>query len=1068
MRHLSAPFMGLLVIAGLFFYAAPSLFLSTEPQHVNPEIEVSLWASQPMLKNPVGLTHDPDGRIYVTEANRRKSADLDVRNMRDLEPLPWPVIDYSIQSVAQRREVIHRYLAPDSPFPNPWLKDYDGDGEKNWRDLLAKTERVNLLEDTDGDGRADRATVFAEGFNTEVTGTAGDVLWHDNKVYLAVIPDLWRLDDTDHDGVADDKVSLITGHGVHIGQGGHDLHGLTVGPDGRIYWSVGDKGANIVSHEGRQFFYPNQGLVMRSEPDGSNFEVFAHGLRNCMELAFDDFGNLFCVDNDGDFKGERERFVYVTRFSDTGWRINWQYDHTNKWARDQGLPDYNPWMEEQLYKPHFEGQAAYITPALANYSDGPAGFARNPGTALSETYADYFFLTQFPGQKITAFQIEPDGAAFKMQNEHLFQGSFMATGLSFGPDGALYVADWAGNWEPTRDGGIFKLDVKPDSQHPLRAQTERLIQEGLEHLPADSLARLMRYPDQRIRKAAQFELVHQNQVETLTQTALDRQADILARVHALWGMGQLARMGNIEENYPLDVLLTEANAQINIQTCRLLTEAPPLFSQFEPLVVDLLASDNLSVRFHAAQALGSIGSSAAVAPLLDLLASDAGADPFIRHGVATGLAGIADVAALESAKDHPSNSVRLGVVVALRRLQSPAIAAFLDDPDPLVVTEAARAIHDDFGIPEAMPALAELLNTTPHVDNEALMRRVLNANLRLGETRYAKNVLAFFQSEKGTREMKEEAVDVLVTWTRPPVLDRVERRYRKLPPRDPEGVRSVLQTNLSGLLASNTRSSTEAIRLLNHYNISLDPEILQHRLTDAARPVAERIEVLRLLATQARQRNAAFETAFSSPETELRIEALHLMAQKDEPVAVKRIDTILSRTAPLRERQHAIALLGILKGNDATRLLGERVDALQNGDLPKEERLDVFQAASAHGGFDDKLQALQGAAADRAPLSYTLFGGNPARGEEIFLKHPVSQCIRCHAVEPGEGSNVGPNLSGISGKVDRAYLLESLVRPGAKIADGFENGTGVSAMPPMGALLSPTELRDLIAYLAQL
>ena len=235
-------------------------------------------------------------------------------------------------------------------------------------------------------------------FNTEVTGTAGGVLWFNDRVYFTVIPDLWVLDDTNADDKADKKEILITGHGVHIGQGGHDLHGLTVGPDGRIYWSVGDKGINITSKEGKHFFYPNQGVIMRSEPDGSNFEVFAYGLRNCQELSFDTYGNLFCVDNDGDFKGERERLVYVTQDSDTGWRINWQYNHTNQWASDQKLPAYNPWMDEDLSVPHFDEQAAYITPTLQNYSDGPAGFIRNPGTALSREYRNHYFLTQFPGK----------------------------------------------------------------------------------------------------------------------------------------------------------------------------------------------------------------------------------------------------------------------------------------------------------------------------------------------------------------------------------------------------------------------------------------------------------------------------------------------------------------------------------------------------------------------------------------------------------------------------------------------------------------------------------------------
>ena len=61
-------------------------------------------------------------------------------------------------------------------------------------------------------------------------------------------------------------------------------------------------------------------------------------------------------------------------------------------------------MADGLWKPHFEGQPAYLTPAIINYSNGPCGFAYNPGTALSENYRNYFFVTEFPGKNIRAFR----------------------------------------------------------------------------------------------------------------------------------------------------------------------------------------------------------------------------------------------------------------------------------------------------------------------------------------------------------------------------------------------------------------------------------------------------------------------------------------------------------------------------------------------------------------------------------------------------------------------------------------------------------------------------------------
>jgi quinoprotein glucose dehydrogenase len=100
---------------------------------------------------------------------------------------------------------------------------------------------------------ADEISLFAEGFNSEVTGIAAGVLWHEGDVYATIAPDVWKIDDTD----PDKREILATGFGLHIAYAGHDMHGLTVGPDGKIYWSVGDKGISVTSKEGKKFHYPN-------------------------------------------------------------------------------------------------------------------------------------------------------------------------------------------------------------------------------------------------------------------------------------------------------------------------------------------------------------------------------------------------------------------------------------------------------------------------------------------------------------------------------------------------------------------------------------------------------------------------------------------------------------------------------------------------------------------------------------------------------------------------------------------------------------------------------------------
>ena len=339
----------------------------------------------------VGIHVDHQNRVHVTHTYRRNNGALDIRRHTD-----WVIPSLASGSVEDKRALIRGSKA-------------------DWKSLFQWKEKIWRFEDTNDDGHFDKKSLFFEGLNTEVTGLAGGILFRDNAAYVTCIPDMLKITDTDGDGRGDKTEVLATGFGIHIGYGGHDMHGPTMGYDGRIYWTIGDKGFSVRSREGAVFHYPYHGGMFRCEPDGSNFEVFAHGLRNPQELAYDEYGNWFIVDNDGDF-GDRERFHYLLEGTDTGWRATWQYRSNRKFAEHGG---YNPWMADGLWKPHFDGQPAYLTPAISNYSDGPCGFAYNPGTALNEKYQRYFFVTEFPGKNVRAFRTEPDGAGFKMVGEHV-------------------------------------------------------------------------------------------------------------------------------------------------------------------------------------------------------------------------------------------------------------------------------------------------------------------------------------------------------------------------------------------------------------------------------------------------------------------------------------------------------------------------------------------------------------------------------------------------------------------------------------------------------------------------
>lgn len=1036
----------------------------------------------------VGIHVDNQNRVHVTHTYRRNNGALDIRRHRD-----WVIPTLASSSVEDKRLLIRERKA-------------------DWKSLFNWKEKIWRFEDPDDDGHYDKKTLFFEGLNTEVTGLAGGILFRDNAAYVTCIPDMLKITDTDRDGKADKTEVLVTGFGIHVGYGGHDMHGPTMGYDGRIYWTIGDKGFSVRSREGALFHYPYHGGMFRCEPDGSNFEVFAQGLRNPQELAFDEFGNWFIVDNDGDF-GDRERFHFLVEGSDTGWRATWQYRTNGKFGEHGG---YNPWMADGLWKPHFEGQPAYITPAISNYSDGPCGFAYNPGTALNKKYRNYFFVTEFPGKNIRAFRTEPVGAGFKMVDEHVAHNGLMTTGINFGPDGALYLADWGNNgWAPHEKGRIMKLDAPDAMEDPLRKQTRRLLADGFVKRDIPELARLLSHADQRVRLESQFELAKRNAAEVLLKVAKEDDSQ-LARIHAIWGIGQLGRKVQ-SAVLPLSPLLNDSDPEIKAQVLRVIGDAH--HDGFGDAVVDLLASPHPRVQLFAGLTLGKIGSKKHVPAIAEFLESNNNKDVFLRHAGVMALVRAAE----ESPRSvlmlvrHPSESVRLAAVVALRRVGSSGVATFLNDSSVKVASEAAHAIHDEFSIPAALPSLAGVLDVGL-ISSEPILRRAINANLRLGQPQHAKRLANFAIRESAPEAMRIEAIRSLAIWGDPPKLDRVEGRYRDLMNRPVEPIHDIFDQYIGDLLSSKSddiRAATaEAISKLNYGNaaVRLNRLALNNSLPAALR--ASAVEALHSI--DADGVDAAVSLGLKDKSATLRAAAVRVLAKRNtnSQELISALNEALKST-DLREQQNALRILGSIKSSEAIGLLEVQAQQLIDGLASPVLQFDILEAAKANGGGNlagiasDYHAAHAGRSlVDRFPE--ILEGGDPVVGESIFRTNFTAQCIRCHKV--GQvGGDVGPNLNGLAGRLDGRAMLESLIDPQAKIADGYglitftmKNGeilTGsiekksanflsikdqsgvrsliktadiksrsksVSSMPPMMGILTPRDLRDLVAYMKTL
>ena len=1072
-------------------------------------LKMEVWGVDSLVKDPIAIHVADDGSIYYSRSPRRNNAEFDIRGHQD-----WEIRSIALQTIEDKRNFLRTELSPERSAQNEWLADLNGDGSHDWKDMLEERNEVFQLKDTDGDGMADWGQKQVYDFHEEVTDVAGGVMKTEDALYVAAGPDMWRLMDTNGDGLMDEKKSLSHGYGIHIGFGAHGMSGVEMGPDGRIYWGIGDIGFNGKGDDGTEYNHSNNGVIARSNPDGSDFEIFAGGLRNTHEFVFDQHTNLISVDNDGDHAGEKERLVYITRGSDSGWRINWQFGK----YRDPNNNTYKVWMDEKLFLPRWEGQATFITPPLMNYVSGPTGMAFNPGAGLGERWKDHFFVVEFVGNAagsgLHAFQLQPKGAAFELTKTEKIVGNFLPTGIDFAPDGSMFMADWVNGWNDKGYGRIWKLTDETAKGWALQKQTEAEIKADYKKLSEADLKSKLYFEDLRIRRKAQFELVKRGKkgADQFNQVIQDK-SNQLARIHGILGLSQLARLDDRSYAKPLVALLKDADPEIRAQAAKWLGDIR--YKEASKELIANLTHENARVRFFSAEALGRAKDATAIQPLIQLLAANNDEDAFLRHGASYALSQIGQAAPLAALSTHPSKAVRMGAVIALRRLASPELAKFLGDAEENIVTEVARAIHDDLSVPAAMPKLAALLATTPFT-NEPLIRRVISANQRLGKEENLNYVLGYLAKPGVSEALKKESLATLGTWASPSVLDRVDGRYRGEVTRDPALIKQKVATTLElQAKSSAVELRKESIKAMGKLGMVAMADFLFGKLkTDPSQEV--KVEALNsLVVMNASNLSDAIAYAMRDVSEGVRVAGLGLIAQTSLPNDQKvplLMDILKKRT--LAEQQTALLTLGSLEGSKDFKEWSTILEDFKVGKLPEGTWIELEESVLATGSASLKTQyesLLDQKAGGEAWKKYVgaLAPGNIEKGRNIFFQNQTAQCIRCHAYDD-MGGNAGPALDNIGKTLSKEDLLIALVEPSKRLAPGYGSVTltlvagtkvtglllednkdsmrvkvgtevkefakkdiassalGASSMPPMGTLLSKREIRDLVSYLSTL
>lgn len=1051
------------------------------------------------LYSPTALTVDEQGRVFVTETHRFGQGVQDNRRH-----LYWLMDDMSAQTTDDR-VAMHEKWKEKLPL------------EK----MTELSEKIRVLVDTDGDGVADKSEIFADKFDNLLDGTAAGIMAFEGKIYFACIPSIWLLEDEDGDLKSDKRSVIQDGFGVRVSFSGHDLNGFALGPDGRLYTTIGDRGFSFTTREGREYKYPNQGAILRFEPDGSNMEVVQTGLRNPKEIAFDQFGTGITVDNNSD-QGDRARVVFLLEGADSGWRMGHQVLHS--FHKTAGIPDrpINQWMQEKMWSPKNDSQPGHIVPPMLNLTSGPSGLAYYPGTGFGLGCKDQFLICDYRGgaaaSGIWNFSIKDDGAGFAVASSGKFNWGIAATDIEWGYDGKLYVSDFVSGWASHKAGRVYTLE----EQNPGKSVGELLAEIDFKTAPARTLAGLLSHADQRVRLRAQLHLSSRPEALPLLTAAANQQINNIERLHGIWGLGIMARKGNTVAASILAQQLRSNDPRVRAQVAKTLGEAP---LKTADILLPALTDGAPRVRALAAIAVGRVGDSAALPAVLEMIEFNGDNDPVLRHAGVMALVGIAKDQEIADLVRHDSDAVRHAAVIALRRLGSAKVMSFLGDTNLQISNDAIRAIHDTH-IEPARPILAALLDdesigTPQRPVSRMILRRLVHSAYRIPSEQNLLRVIKAAVNPIFPLEERREAMRLLAMWENPHEVDQSLGYHSPLPPRDPAIMEKVLGEHIGLLLDGGQEIFGDAMKLALRYGIQhegLDSGSLTRIIRDQKTDGKTRAGALDLfLKGTPENANEILAEAARSKNDELASKALQLASERDPAATVAALKGALKSDSTAR-RQTAWSIIGSLPAEHAIPLIREGLVDLKDGKSDRDTRLDLLMAARKR-----QEQAIKSALADYEnslskddPLASwqpSLAGGNAARGFKVFQTHAAAQCMRCHRHEPGhsEGGEAGPNLMGVALRHDANGLLESLILPHAEIADGFgvaeiklkdgssKSGTiaattddyidlkesesaiwriklsdlagtpqPVSAMPPMGAILTPYETRDLIAWLLTL
>ena len=868
--------------------------------------------------------------------------------------------------------------------------------------------RIMRCVDKDGDGVADEFTEYLKLDSPRGLITDGNALYvlHSGKLTVHF--------DTKGTGTVDKEDTLIDGIGVDTKTRSqdHSINNIRMGIDGYIYIACGDYGfAKAVAKDGSTIM-KHSGGVVRIRTDGTGFEIVSNGQRNIYDVAIDPCLNMFTLDNTNDGGGWDTRFSHVVPFAQFG------------------------------YPSLFKNFSDEIIQPIHDYGGGsPTGALFIDEGALPQPYGRSLFMVEWGHGKIYRQPLTLAGATYSFLQREATIEIPRPTDFDVDAAGRMYAASWK--------DGMYRYE-RPDVGYVTRIVAQGVtppkVPDVAKATEAD-LVKLVGGTSHTLRVAAQRELLRRKDAATAAdglRQIVTKSGDLAPRVAAIFTISQL--LGAKSES---DLVEWTKNADLREFAIEALgdrrKEWPALTSD---VLVKSLSDTNPRVRAKAATALARLKQADAVSALAPLVAD---ADPIVAHVARNGLAYIGNVPGLLAASDKGPEAVTAGCMKALQQLHEPAVVDGISQRLLKTTDDATKKLY--------FSALCRLCMREADWKGDWWGTRPDNAGpyykaVPWDKTNQIKAALAETVA-KGESDLK--------SW----MVKECQRNHVDLPNLSAEALK---------MAQSDTGNKADAAQLLANLKTLNDDSIkvILGIVQDTKQPAKLREDLIQKLirSNVPAAKPAAFQAVASIGLTEstgglrqLRNEYLNAAANPGQLKAL--VEKVEKGAAAERDLAYA-AILKLLQQpripaeakTSATKVVDAawtkpettagilRAIGATNADAfafqvsqRRKDTDDAVRKAAEFAATELRLDEQEKNKITLATLAYEdvvaaveKTKGDAALGAKLFVRQG---CVNCHTTSPSETPK-GPFLGGISTKYKRPELCESILKPSAKIAQGFE------------------------------